>query len=137
MAIKKSITFEGRKYNLDDRDRVAAESALQLDTETLTDSGAANPGIPISLTSNGAGSDAITLADGKFIGQVKYFIHIDASGTKSEVTPATTAGTYATFDLAAVGDTVTLVWTSVGWAVVGRQSGVANATGAFDGPLFE
>ena len=29
MAIKKQITFEGLKYNLDDRDRVAADATLQ------------------------------------------------------------------------------------------------------------
>ena len=29
MAIKKAITFEGLKYNLDNRDRVAADSVLQ------------------------------------------------------------------------------------------------------------
>ena len=136
MVIPKSITFEGRKYNLDDRDRVAAESALQLDSETISASGAANPGIPITLTVNGSGTHAITLADGHFIGQVKYFIHTDASGTKSEITPTTTAGSWADCDLAAVGDTLTLVWTASGWAIVGRQSGVANGASAFDGPVI-
>ena len=34
------------------------------------------------------------------------------------------------------GDTLTLVWTASGWAIVGRQSGVANGASAFDGPVI-
>jgi len=35
MAIKKSITFEGLTYNLDDRDRVAAAAAINQSTPTV------------------------------------------------------------------------------------------------------
>jgi len=136
MAIPQSITFEGRKYNLDDRDRVAAKVAHSaLESETLSDSGAANPDIPITFTSNASGTDAITLADGSFVGQIKYFIHTDSSGTKSTITPANTVGSYASVDFAIVGDTISLVWSGSGWAIIGRQSGVANSATNYDGPV--
>ena len=35
MAIKKQITFEGHTYNLDERDRVAAEAALMSELTTI------------------------------------------------------------------------------------------------------
>ena len=35
MAIKKQITFEGLSYNLDERDRVAADAALNTFTDAV------------------------------------------------------------------------------------------------------
>ena len=51
MAIKKTTTFEGLKYNLDDRDRVAADAALK----TLTD--AVNTLINVGYISSGSAAE--------------------------------------------------------------------------------
>ena len=58
MAIKKSITFEGLKYNLDDRDRVAAFTAVSparhFRTEVVLSGGGAT-----TLTSQNSGAHCI------------------------------------------------------------------------------
>ena len=109
---------------------------LVLGTETVTDAGDASTHVPVTLVVNTSGAVVVGLANGTEAGQHKTFIHTDASGTKSTVTPATTCGGYASAELAAVGDTLSLVWTGACWAIVGRQSGATNAIGAFDGPAI-
>lgn len=81
---------------------------------------ASEPDRPLTTISE-AGVKEVTLADGKHAGQLKIFINNAA--VANTVTPANTAGDYSTITFAAVGQSVTLVWTGTGWAVVSRASG--------------
>ena len=68
------------------------------------------------------GTDAYTLADG-VVGQVKIILAADVSGGTGTVTPTTVSGgTTLTFD--AVGESITLVYTSVGWMRTAGAAGV-------------
>ena len=70
-----------------------------------------------SLTTTGA-SQALTLANGT-AGQVKYIVHA-VDGGSAILTPTTMIGG-TTITFTAVGDSVTLVYTATGWAVVGYK----------------
>lgn len=63
------------------------------------------------------GTDALTLADGAFIGQEKYITLIVDGGTAT-LTPATALG-WATAAFADAGDTIYLEWTATGWVLNG------------------
>ena len=68
------------------------------------------------------GTDAYTLADG-VVGQVKIILAADVSGGTGTVTPTTVqGGTTLTFD--AVGESITLIYTSVGWMRTAGAAGV-------------
>ncbi len=68
------------------------------------------------------GTDAYTLADG-VVGQVKIILAADVSGGTGTVTPTTVSGgTTLTFD--AVGESITLIYTSVGWMRTAGAAGV-------------
>ena len=68
------------------------------------------------------GTDAYTLADGN-VGQVKIILAADVSGGTGTVTPTTVSGgTTLTFD--AVGESITLIYTSVGWMRTAGAAGV-------------
>ena len=73
--------------------------------------------------STGTG-DALTLADG-FVGQIKTVIYTaEAAGTDTGIlTPDTPLG-YSTITFNDVGDSVTLQYSSLGWAVVGVYNAV-------------
>ena len=70
-----------------------------------------------SLTTTGA-SQALTLADGT-VGQMKIITHT-VDGGSAILTPTTKIG-FSTITFTAVGDSVTLVYTAAGWAVVGSK----------------
>ena len=70
-----------------------------------------------SLTTTGA-SQALTLADGT-AGQIKMIVHA-VDGGSAVLTPTTKIG-FSTITFTAVGDSVTLVYTATGWAVVGSK----------------
>ena len=70
-----------------------------------------------SLTTTGA-SQALTLADGT-AGQMKIITHT-VDGGSAILTPTTKIG-FSTITFTAVGDSVTLVYTAAGWAVVGSK----------------
>lgn len=70
-----------------------------------------------SLTTTGA-SQALTLANGT-IGQLKAIVHV-VDGGSAVLTPTTAIG-FTTVTFTNVGDSVFLVYTSVGWAVIGSK----------------
>ena len=100
--------------------------------ETVT-VGALSLGTTISFFSID-GTKAYALADGTAEGEIKIVICTVAANTPAgTLTPNATAGAYATIAFSVVGQSVTLVWTGSGWAIVGRQAGVAAATGVVAG----
>jgi hypothetical protein len=107
---------------------LVASGGLVLGSESLSGAGAANVEVPVTLVTS-TGANAVTLANGKYVGQQKTFTHV-VDGGATTVTVATTCGAYGKFILTALGESVALVWTGTpGWALVSRQSGVAaNAT---------
>ena len=104
-------------------------SNVVLNSETVTDAGAISVSVPLSLMVSAAGATVPTLANGSYVGQLKYLIMTDATGTSQTATPVTTSGTWASLAFTVVGQSATLVWTAGGWAILGRQSGAtAGAT---------
>lgn len=68
-----------------------------------------------NFTSTGA-AEALTLADGTEVGQLKHIEHV-VDGGSGVLTPTTFVdGTDITFTTA--GEYATLIWTATGWAVV-------------------
>ena len=70
-----------------------------------------------SLTTTGS-AQALTLADGT-AGQLKVITHT-VDGGSAVLTPTTKIG-FSTVTFAAVGDTVTLMYTAAGWAIIGSR----------------
>lgn len=70
-----------------------------------------------SLTTTGA-SQALTLADG-VVGQVKSIVHT-VDGGSAVLTPTTKIG-FSTVTFTNVGDSVLLIYTATGWAVIGSK----------------
>lgn len=86
--------------------------------QALSGAGAVNLTTPItSLTTTGA-SQALTLADGT-VGQIKIVVHT-VDGGSAVLTPTTKIG-FSTVTFTNVGDAVTLVYTSAGWAIIGSR----------------
>lgn len=89
-----------------------------LGTQSLSGAGAVDiTNAFTSLTSTGA-SQALTLADGT-VGEIKVITHT-VDGGSAVLTPTTKIG-FSTITFTAVGDSVMLVYTSAGWAVVGSR----------------
>jgi hypothetical protein len=70
-----------------------------------------------SLTTTGS-AQALTLADGA-VGQVKIIVHT-VDGGSAVLTPTTKIG-FSTITFTAVGDSVYLIYTATGWAIVGSR----------------
>lgn len=83
--------------------------------QALSGAGAVNLTDPITAVTS-TGTDALTLANGT-AGQVKIITMV-VDGGDATLTPTTPLG-YSTIVFDAIGDSVTLVYTSAGWAVVG------------------
>ena len=104
---------------------------LVYDSEVVdTDAAACSVTTPITIF-NHDGDEGVTLADGEAIGQVKIFI--SSTDNTVTLTPATTAGAYATIATTNIGESFTCVWTADGWAVISRASGAAAAAAAVAG----
>lgn len=89
-----------------------------LSTQSLSGAGAVNVTDAFtSLTTTGA-SQALTLANGS-VGEVKVIVHT-VDGGSAILTPTTKIG-FSTITFTAVGDAVTLIYTSAGWAVIGSK----------------
>jgi hypothetical protein len=96
---------------------LAVNTSLVGAVQSLTDAGAVNLTDPITaLTTTGAA--AITLADG-VAGQIKIITMV-VDGGDATLTPATPLG-FATITFNDAGDGVTLVYTAVGWVIVGNN----------------
>jgi hypothetical protein len=86
--------------------------------QSLSGAGAVNlTTLTTSLTTTGV-SQALTLANGT-AGQLKIVTHT-VDGGSAVLTPTTAIG-FSTVTFAAVGDTVTLMYTSAGWAIIGSR----------------
>lgn len=70
-----------------------------------------------SLTTTGA-SQALTLANGS-VGEVKVITHT-VDGGSAVLTPTTAIG-FSTVTFTAVGDTVMMIYTAAGWAIIGSK----------------
>lgn len=70
-----------------------------------------------SLTTTGV-SQALTLADGA-VGELKVIVHT-VDGGSAVLTPTTAIG-FTTVTFTNVGDSVSLIYTSAGWAVIGSR----------------
>jgi len=86
-----------------------------LGTQSLSGAGAVDiTNAFTSLTTSGV-SQALTLANGA-VGELKYIVHT-VDGGSAVLTPTTKIG-FSTVTFAAVGDSVTLIYTSAGWAIL-------------------
>ena len=110
-----------------------------LETETLTGAGACSIVKPVTFLDTTGGAAAVTLAASEVKGAVKHIIMVKDGGDAT-LTVANTAAVGNTVTFAAVGDAVSFVNAAdedgliIGWCMVSRESGLANAVGAFDGP---
>lgn len=86
-------------------------------TQALSGAGAADV-VTRTTHHTSTGADAVTLADGLYVGQIKVYILIVDGGT-SVVTPANALG-WTTLTCADAGDSATLQWTTGGWALIGQ-----------------
>ena len=103
-------------------------ASLVLGSETKETAGdAASITIPITIIDNDA-DEAMTLANGTAVGQMKMFL----SSTNSTVTltPATLAGASTTIAFTDIGSSVLLCWAADGWFVVSRGGGGNAAANA-------
>lgn len=89
-----------------------------LGTQSLSGAGAVDiTNAFTSLTTTGA-SQALTLADGT-VGEVKVIVHT-VDGGSAILTPTTKIG-FSTVTFTAVGDSVMLIYTAAGWAIIGSR----------------
>jgi hypothetical protein len=89
-----------------------------LGTQSLSGAGAVDiTNAFTSLTTSGV-SQALTLADG-VVGEMKVIVHA-VDGGSAVLTPTTKIG-FSTITFAAVGDSVTLIYTSAGWAILASR----------------
>ena len=89
-----------------------------LGTQSLSGAGAVDiTNAYTNLTTTGA-AQALTLANGT-LGEMKVIAHA-VDGGSAVLTPTTKIG-FSTITFTAVGDSVMLVYTSAGWAIVGSR----------------
>ena len=96
-------------------------STIKADVQQISGPGAIDvTSLITEITTTGA--DAYTLVNG-ILGQVKIILAADVSGGTGTVTPTTVqGGTTLTFD--AVGESITLIYTSLGWMRTAGAAGV-------------
>lgn len=95
---------------------------VQASVQSLSGAGAVNvTDMFTSLTTSGA-AQALTLANGT-VGQLKIISHVVDAGS-AVLTPTTKIG-FTTVTFTNVGDSVTLIYTSAGWAIIGISGAVA------------
>lgn len=95
---------------------------VQASVQSLSGAGAVNlTDMLTSLTTSGA-AQALTLANGT-VGQIKVISHVVDAGS-AVLTPTTKIG-FTTVTFTNVGDSVTLIYTSAGWAITGISGAVA------------
>ena len=70
-----------------------------------------------SLTTTGS-TQALTLANGS-VGQIKIIVHT-VDGGSALLTPTTKIG-FSTVTFTAVGDSVMMIYTAAGWAIIGTR----------------
>jgi hypothetical protein len=98
--------------------------ARRVAAQALSGAGAINKTATTTLfTSTGAGQ-ALTLADGDFVGQRKRIIHISdgGSGVITQSTGANLTASITTITFTAIWDWVELEWSGALWNVIGISS---------------
>jgi hypothetical protein len=90
--------------------------------QPLSGAGAVSVTTPITAITTTGAAEALTLADGT-AGQIKIIAHA-VDGGSAVLTPTTLLG-YTTITFTNPGDSVTLLYTSAGWAIVGISGAVA------------
>lgn len=103
-----------------------------LGSESRVGPGACSVSVPLTLVTSNAANNALTLANGQYAGQMKYFVH-SVDGGAATITPATTLHSWSSVKLTALGETATMMWTGSAWALLARQGGVAAAHNAVAG----
>lgn len=108
------MAYQGPKLLLEEikSDRVKAEKHLELGLETISASGAASVVLPVSFIL--AAATAVTLADGKYPGQIKVLICKTFSSTIT-VTPADGSSGLSTIVFSAVNDSWIGIWYAGYW----------------------
>jgi hypothetical protein len=103
-------------------------ASLVLGSETKTEAAdAASITIPITIIDND-GDEAMTLANGTAVGQMKMFL--SSTNNTVTLTPATLAGASTTIAFTDIGSSVLLCWAADGWFVVSRGGGGNAAANA-------
>ena len=109
---------------------VLVDDSVILGVETVTENATAcSITVPVTVIDND-GDEALSLADGTSVGQIKIFISSTANTVT--LTPATTAGAYSTIATTNIGETYILMWCSDGWAVLSRTSGDTQDSNTVD-----
>lgn len=107
---------------------IIASGSIVLGSETQSvDAAAVSKAKPVTFLAHDA-DEAVTLADGTEEGRLIRIV--SKTNDTVTLTPATTAGAYATIAFTNIGESVTLMWTAVGWAVLSRCGGGAAAADA-------
>lgn len=87
--------------------------------QALNGPGAADVTIYQTRFTSTGGGDAISLADGTFVGQVKKISYVaEAAGADTGVITPTTPGGFATVTLNSVGDYVVFTWGGGAWTIL-------------------
>lgn len=89
-----------------------------LSAQSLSGAGAVNVTDAFTSLTTTGNNQALTLANGS-VGEVKVIVHA-VDGGSAILTPTTKIG-FSTITFTAVGDAVTLIYTSAGWAVIGSK----------------
>ena len=110
-------------------------NAITAQVETIDAAGALSVSTLVSLIDSTAGAMAISLAAPAKAGDFKIII-MQTDGGDATLTLADPLGAANTAVFANAGETLFLVGTSDGWAVVARNSGAVNIASAFDGPAL-
>ena len=98
----------------------ATIGVLDGSVQSLSGAGAVNLTTLItSLTTTGS-AQALTLANGD-VGQIKVIVHT-VDGGSAVLTPTTALG-FTTMTFTNAGDSITLVYTAAGWAIIGNRGG--------------
>lgn len=121
MSLKQNVeNGELRNMSVPRGSNINVAGRFELGYETRTGAGAIDPNVPLTYVVT-TGADALTLADGSVVGQVKI-ITLKTDGGDGTLTPANFKnGTTITF--ADAGDTVILQWDGTEWAMVATGYG--------------
>lgn len=102
--------------------KVGGLLAFNLDSpQTIANAGAINVTTLMTLISNTAGTYALTIADGTYVGQIKFIMCTSAAGTSSITSNIKGASSIAFTE---TGQTVVLMWYNSDWWVIGGSATV-------------
>jgi hypothetical protein len=88
--------------------------------QSLSGAGAVNVTTLVTALTTTGSAQALTLADGT-AGQIKVIVHV-VDGGSAVLTPTTPLG-FSTMTFTNAGDSITLVYTAAGWAIIGNRGG--------------